>query len=142
MSRMRTNVCVRIKSSYTSVEIIVSQSNVGWKINQSVVAQVLRIWIYLIISHMSSLNDHVLHLFISLRNKKILKNVIWLLLNDSHDRFTVRLKSLPFTSFAKIIWFMIMFFNFRLRLYKFVIFDFLLFSFFAFLVTGDLLVFL
>lgn len=139
---MRTDVCVCIKSSNTSVEIIVSQSNVGWKINQGVVAQVLRIWIYLIISHVSSLNDHVLHLFICLRNKKILKNVIWLWLNDSHDRFTVTLKSLPFTPFAKIIRFMIMFFNFRLRLFKFIIFDFLLFSLFASLVTGNLLVFL
>jgi hypothetical protein len=140
---VRTYVCVRIQSSYSTVEVIVSQSNVGWIINQSIVSQVLGIWIYLIVCHMSCLNDHVFYLFFRLRYQKVVENVVWLLgLHDSHYRFTISLNSFPFTPFTVIIRFMIMLFNFRLRLIKFIIFYFLLFSLFASLIALNLLVFL
>jgi len=135
MPWMRTYVCVRIESSYSSIEVIVTHSNVRWKVNQSIVSKVLGIWIYLIVSHMSSLNDHIFYLFFRLRNQKVMENVIWLRLHHTHYTFTITLKSFPLTSFAKVISFMIMFFNFRLRLFKFIIFDFLLFSFFASLIA-------
>ena len=142
---MRTYVRIRIKSSYSTVEVIVCQSNVRRKVNQSIVSQILRIWIYLIVCHMSSLNDHIFYLFFRLRHQKVVENVTWLLLglHHSHYRFTVYLNSFPFTPFAEIIGFMIMFFNFWwLSLIKLIIFYFLLFSLFASLVALNLLVLL
>ena len=140
---VRTYVCIRIQSSYSTVEVIVSHSNVRRKVNQSIVSQVLRIWIYLIVCHMSCLNDHIFYLFFRLRNQKVVENVVGLLgLHHTHYRFTVSLNSFPLTPFAVIIRFMIMFFNFRLSLIKLIIFYFLLFSLFASLVALNLLVFL
>ena len=97
---------------------------------------------------MTSLNDHILHLFFRLRwYYQVLKNrvVDRLGLNHIHNGITLAvitlfLKSFPFAPFAKIVRLVIMFFNFSFRLVKFLVFQTsFLFSFFTPLVAWRLL---
>jgi len=114
-----THICIVVESTNAAVKIIVSssKSNIGRKIDQSVRSQKLWIWI-----QESSLNYHIFDFLFRLKRRSILKNIILLNLS-SNDGFSIILYSFPFTTFAKIVRFVVMFFIF-------INFNFLLFSFF------------
>lgn len=114
-----THIGIVVKSTNAAVKIIVSssKSNVRRKIDQSIRSQKLWIWI-----KKSSLNYHIFDFLLWLKSRSILKNIILLNLS-SNNGFSIILYSFPFTTLAKIVMFVVMFFIF-------INFNFLLFSFF------------